>query len=126
MADVPDKRDRGGDLRQYAIIPDHFSQAAVRADRADDAARNRHPFFAGLAQRNGFECYVQPQPQTGLDVGYFGPAMNFPDRGSGDQRAHGPETNVSEFQIRYDMARPTTAMWSGLDVKTLAPFTSPR
>jgi hypothetical protein len=37
----------------------------------------------------------------------------------------GEETNVGDFRIRYDMARPTTAIGSGLDVKTRSPFVFP-
>ena len=28
-------------------------------------------FLRRLARRNGFDCYVQPEPLSGLDVGHF-------------------------------------------------------
>jgi hypothetical protein len=83
-------------------------------------------FLRRLAQRNGYECFVQPQPQTGIDFGYFGPATNYPGPAEAVLNVRmGPQTNVSEFKIRYDMTRPTTALAMGLDVKTRAPFAFP-
>jgi hypothetical protein len=83
-------------------------------------------FLRRMAQRNGFECFVQPQPQTGLDVGYFGPAQNLPGPASGVLNVRmGTQTNVGEFKVRYDMTRPTTATGAGVDSKTQSTFTSP-
>lgn len=83
-------------------------------------------FLRRLAQRNGYECFVQPQPLTGLDLGYFGPATNYPGPAEAVLNVRmGAETNVSDFKIRYDMTRPTTAIGMGLDVKTRAPSTFP-
>jgi hypothetical protein len=83
-------------------------------------------FLRRLAQRHGYECFVQPQPQTGTDLGYFGPATNYPGPAEAVLNVRmGPDTNVSDFKIRYDMARPTTAVGSGLDVKTRAPSVFP-
>jgi hypothetical protein len=83
-------------------------------------------FLRRLAQRNGYECFVQPQPQTGLDLGYFGPATNYPGPPEAVINVRmGPDTNVSEFKIRYDMTRPTAAIGMGLDVKTRAPAVFP-
>jgi len=83
-------------------------------------------FLRRLAQRNGYECFVQPQPQTGLDLGYFGPATNYPGPPEAVLNVRmGPDTNVSDFKIRYDMMRPTTAVGMGIDVKTRAPAVFP-
>jgi hypothetical protein len=83
-------------------------------------------FLRRLAQRNGYECFVQPQPQTGIDLGYFGPATNYPGPPEAVLNVRmGADTNVSDFKIRYDMTRPTTAIGMGLDVKTRAPAAFP-
>jgi hypothetical protein len=83
-------------------------------------------FLRRLAQRNGYECFVQPQPQTGIDLGYFGPATNYPAPAEAVLNVRmGSHTNVSDFKIRYDMLRPTTAVGMGLDVKTRAPSVFP-
>jgi phage protein D len=78
-------------------------------------------YLRRLARRNGFECYVQPEPLSGLDTGHFEPrsltgmpeaviSVNF-----------GDDTNVSDFAIRYDMVRPTGVVAAALDVPTKAP-----
>lgn len=75
-------------------------------------------FLRRLAQRNGFECYVQPEGLTGLDIGYFqAPALE----GSPQAVltvATGEETNVSGFTVRYEMTRPTSAKVLSLDART--------
>src|SRR5262249_15499472 len=78
-------------------------------------------FLKRLAVRNGFDCYVQPEPLTGLDFGYFRPPSL-----TGLPQAvlsvnMGPETNVSDFRVQYEMLRPTTVIAAGLDVPTKAP-----
>jgi phage protein D len=74
-----------------------------------------------LAARNGFDCFVQPEPFSGLDFGYFKP----PDPLGLPQAVInvnlGPETNVSDFKIRYEMLKPTTALAANVDVTTRAP-----
>ena len=109
---------------QYGIIPIVSPSLPFNLDPTDMTIQRGTDirFLRRLAQRNGFECYVQPQPQSGLDMGYFGPPTNFP----GAQQAvlnvkMGSLTNVSEFKIRYDMARPTAAASSGIDVMTRSP-----
>jgi hypothetical protein len=109
---------------QHAIIPIVSPSLPFNLDPTDMTVQRGTDirFLRRLAQRNGFECYVQPQPQTGLDMGYFGPPTNIP----GLQQAvlnvkMGSQTNVSEFKIRYDMARPTMAVSAGIDVMTRAP-----
>lgn len=78
-------------------------------------------FLRRLAQRNGYECFVQAQPQTGIDLGYFGPATNYPGPPEAVLNVRmGPDTNVSDFKVRYDMTRPTAAVGRGVDVKTQA------
>ena len=78
-------------------------------------------FLRRLARRNGFECFVQPEPITGVDQGFFRP----PELVGAPQAvlnvAMGNETNVSEFDVRYDMVRPTTVVAAALDAATKAP-----
>lgn len=83
-------------------------------------------FLRRLAQRNGFKCFVQPQPQSGIDVGYFGPPLvppALPDAVINVKM--GPQTNVGEFKIRYEMLRPTTTVAAGIDTRTRAPQVAP-
>jgi hypothetical protein len=79
-------------------------------------------FLRRLAQRNGYECFVLPDLLTGIDIGHFAPAENDADSPDAVLNVRmGPQTNVSEFKIRYDMTRPTTAIAMGLDAKTRMP-----
>ena len=125
---LPDSEIAAAIFAQYAIIPDVtetvpslFEPEGTTTQRGTDIR-----FLRRLAQRNGFDCYVQPQPQSGLNIGYFGPAMNFSAAPDAVMNVRmGPETNVGEVRIRYDMSRPTAALGMGLDVKTSSPFAYP-
>lgn len=74
-------------------------------------------YLRRLAQRNGFECYVQPAAD-GSDTAYFGPPRLSSRYQSVLTVAGGATSNVSGFTVRYDMLRPTTASASGIDVMT--------
>jgi hypothetical protein len=109
---------------QYGIVPNVTPSLPFNIDPTDMTVQRGTDirFLRRLAQRNGYECYVQPQPQSGIDFGYFGPPTNLP----GMQQAvlnvkMGADTNVSEFKIRYDMMKPTTAVSAGIDAMSRAP-----
>src|SRR6516165_2153318 len=56
-------------------------------------------FLRRLAQRNGYECFVVPDPPSGTDLGYFGPATNHPAPADAVLNVRmGPDTNVSQFK----------------------------
>lgn len=75
-------------------------------------------FLRRLAARNGFECYVQPEPSSGVDFGYFGP----PQLSSSPQAvltvAAGEQTNVRGFTVRWEMTRPAQARTAAVDART--------
>ena len=78
-------------------------------------------FLKKLARRNGFDCYVQPEPVTGLEQAYFQP----PPEPLGPPQAvvnvgMGPDTNVEGFKVQYEMTRPTTAVAATIDTSTKA------
>jgi late control gene D protein (GPD) len=78
-------------------------------------------FLRRLAKRNGFDCYVQPEPLSGLDVGHFHKRQltGLPEAVISVEM--GTETNVSDFSIRYELTRATGALAAGLDVLTKSP-----
>src|SRR5215211_5083030 len=78
-------------------------------------------FLRRLARRNGFDCYVQPEPLTGVDVGHFHKRQLTGAPQAVLSVELGPETNVCDFSIRYELTRPTAAIAAGLDVLTKAP-----
>ena len=78
-------------------------------------------FLRRLARRNGFDCYVQPEPLTGIDQGFFRPRQTIGVPQAVLNVAMGDESNVTGFQIRYEMAQPTTVVAANLDTTTKAP-----
>lgn len=73
-------------------------------------------FLRQLAQRNGFECYVETNGVTGGVEGHFhAPRLNEPPQGvlSVNMR---DATNVNSFGARFDMMRPVTAQATNIDV----------
>jgi phage protein D len=76
------------------------------------------PFLRQLARRNGYECYVETNPLTGLIEGHFHPPrLEAPPQGTLSVNM-GEATNVNSFQARNDMMGPTTVDVAGLDVET--------
>jgi hypothetical protein len=78
-------------------------------------------FLRRLARRNGFDCYVTPEPVSGLDQGIFAaPTLTGPPV-SVLSVAMGSATNVRNLSVRYDMTRPATAVAVDLDTQTKLP-----
>lgn len=109
---------------QYGIIPMVLPTASVRViletttiQRTTDVR-----FLKQIARRNSYESYVQPDPVAGLDMGYFGPPqLLFPPQGVLSVN-FGISTNMDNFDVRYDMLQPTTALAVALDDATKAPM----
>ncbi|MCV7433711.1 phage late control D family protein [Mycolicibacterium bacteremicum] len=108
---------------QYAVVP-KVTMTAPRIVEPMGSTVQRGSdirFLRRLARRNGFDCYVQPEPITGLDTGYFGPPTTTGVASAVINVNMGSLTNVRDLEVRYDMARPTLAMALGLDTATKAP-----
>lgn len=112
---------------RYAIRPFPLPVAPTRTmldtttiQRATDARMLRE-----MARALAYECYLQPDPITGLDIGHFHPPLTaVPPQGvlSVD---FGAATNLSDFDVGYDTLRPTGAISAGVDPKTGAPIPAP-
>lgn len=73
-------------------------------------------FLQGLAKRNGYECYVEINPDTGVVEGHFhAPRLQQPPQGVLSVNM-GLATNVNSFHARFDMLKPTTASAQNVDV----------
>jgi phage protein D len=73
-------------------------------------------FLHRLAERNGFECYVDVGDQ-GQTVGHFHPpTLQEPPQAVLSVNI-GTETNLDDFSLRYDMLAATQASASGIDVQ---------
>ena len=78
-------------------------------------------FLRKLATRNGFDCYVQPEPISGIDQAYFQPPPQpFGPAQAVINVAMGPDTNVDGFRVSYEATRPTSAIAAVVDAATKA------
>jgi hypothetical protein len=120
---LPDSAIAAAIFGQYAIVPNVQPTPPVLVEPEGTTTQRSTDirFLRRLARRNGFDCYVQPEPLSGIDMGYFQPSslLGLPQAVLNVQM--GEQTNVLGFSIRYDMLRPTTAIAAGLDVATKAP-----
>jgi hypothetical protein len=120
---MPDSAIAAAIFGQYALIPNvqPTAPSLVEPEGTTTQRGTDIRFLRRLAQRHGFDCYMQPEPFSGLDVGYFRP----PDLVGLPQAVlsvnMGVESNVTDFTVRYELAQPTTALAAGLDVLTKSP-----
>lgn len=121
---MPDSAIAASIFGQYGIVPQvqPTSPQLVEPEGSTIQRDTDIQFLKWLARRNGFHCYVQPEPVSGIAQAYFKP----PPAPAGPPQAvlnvdMGPETNVEGFQVNYAMTRPTAAIAAGLDVATKAP-----
>jgi hypothetical protein len=120
---LPDSAIAAAIFGQYTLIP-RVQPTAPQLVEPEGTTTQRGTdirFLRRLAQRNGFDCYVQPEPLTGLDFGYFQPPQFLGVPQAVLNVNMGPETNVLDFQVSYQMTGPTTALAAGVDTLTRAP-----
>lgn len=104
---------------EYALVPVVTPTMPVRT-QLDTTVTQRDTdirFLRHLAQRNGYDVFVQPGPVPGLVEGHFhAPLVDIPPQGvlSVDM---GEATNVGSFDITYEMLRPTKVSVSGVDAR---------
>ena len=119
---LPDSAIAAAIFGQHSILPLVDSTSPVLTDPEGTTIQRGSDirFLRRLASRNGFDCYVQPEPLTGVDQGYFRRRVTtgFPQAVLSVNL--GAQTNVDDFHIRYDASRPTSAQAAGLDVRTKA------
>jgi hypothetical protein len=121
---LPDNAIAAAIFGQYAVVPRVRPTPPLLVEPEGTTTQRGTDirFLKRLAQRNGFECYVQPEPLTGLDQGFFQPAATGPGVPQAVLNVNmGPETNVTGFQVSYDMTQPTSVVAAGLDAGTKAP-----
>jgi len=108
---------------EHAIIPRVDATSPVLTDPEGTTIQRGTDirFLRRLARRNGFDCYVQPEPLSGLDVGHFHKRQLTGVPQAVLSVELGTEANVCNFSVRYELTRPTAAVAAGLDVLTKAP-----
>jgi phage protein D len=73
-------------------------------------------FLQSLAQRNGYECYVELNPESGKVEGHFhSPRLQTTPQGVLSVNM-GDATNVNSFHASFDMLQPTTARASNVNL----------
>lgn len=105
---------------QYGFIPDVEQTQPVRQEtemtniqRGSDIR-----FLRRLAERNGFECYVENDPLLNSDTGHFHrPRLQGQAQGVLSVN-FGADTNVTSFSAQYRMLRPTTAQASDVEINS--------
>lgn len=119
-ANLPDSAIAAVIFGQHTLLPRVDTTSAVLTDPEGTTIQRGTDirFLRRLARRNGFDCYVQPEPLTGLDVGHFHrrEVNGMPEAVLSVEM--GDETNVHDLSIRYDLTRATAVKASGLDVLT--------
>ncbi|HEY5955638.1 MAG TPA: hypothetical protein VIV60_03750, partial [Polyangiaceae bacterium] len=109
---------------QYGLVPrvQTTSPQLVEPEGTTTQRDTDIRFLQQLARRNGFECYVQPEPISGVDQAFFQPPPSPFDVPQTVINVNlGTETNVEGFHVSYAMTQPTRAITTGLDTSTKAP-----
>jgi hypothetical protein len=120
---MPDSAIAAAIFGQYGVIPrvQPTGPVLVEPEGTQIQRGTDIRFLRRLARRNGFDCYVQPEPVSGLETGHFEPRSLVGVPQAVLSVSMGEDTNVSDFAVRYDMVRPTGALAATLDVPTKAP-----
>lgn len=108
------------DYREYNFIP-IVEATRWQRQETDQLVIQRGTdmqFLRQLAERNGYEYYMELNPLTQqVEAHFHPPRLNQPPQGVLSVNL-GEATNVNRFNPRYEMLRPTTADASGLDADT--------
>jgi hypothetical protein len=112
---------------QYGIVPTVTPTSSVRVILETTTIQRTTDirFLKQIARRNGYECFVQPDPVIGLDLGYFGPPRLMMPPQAVLSVNFGPATNLEQFDVSYDMLQPTSALAVAMDPKTKVPVPAP-
>lgn len=120
---MPDGAIAAAIFGQNALIPevDPTAPVVVEPEGMTIQRGTDIRFLRRLARRNGFDCYVQPEPLSGLDIGHFGRRQLIGLPQAALSVSFGGDTNVRDFSVRYELAKPTMALAMQLDTTTKTP-----
>ncbi len=120
---LPDSAIAAAIFAQYSLVPmvQPTAPTLIEPEGTTIQRGTDLRFLRKLARRNGFDVYVQPEPLTGVDQGFFRPRQTLGAPSAVLNVNMGGETNVSSFTVHYEMTRPTSAVAAGLDTGTKAP-----
>ena len=75
-------------------------------------------YLRQLAERYGYECFVEMNPLSAILEGHFRPPQPAQKPQGVLSVNLGAATNVDSFSARFDMLRPATVRATGLDIET--------
>jgi hypothetical protein len=112
---------------RYAITPLPLPTPPTRtiADTTTIQRGTDGRMLREMARALAYECYLQPDPITGLDAGHFHPPLTtVPPQGvlSVD---FGTATNLVDFAVTYDTLQPTSAVSAEADPRSGVPVPAP-
>jgi phage protein D len=100
----------------FAAVVDPTQPVRDEIDHTEIQQATDIQFLKSLAARNGFECYVELNPESGGVEGHFHkPRLQQSAQGVLSVNM-GPATNVNSFHARYDMLKPATVAARNVDV----------
>jgi phage protein D len=106
-------------FRDCKFNTDNIDQTQPTRDENDHTEMQRGTdiqLLQRLAQRNGFEIYVELNPETGVVEGHFhAPRLQQNPQGVLSVNM-GSATNVNSFHARFDMVQPATAQAHNIDI----------
>jgi phage protein D len=105
--------DYGLETRVTATAQAHGEEQQVTMQRGTDIQ-----FLQYLARRNGYECYVEADAQSGKNTGHFHPPETQQEPLGVLSINLGEATNVDTFQLRHDLLRPVHAKVTGLEIES--------
>jgi len=106
--------------RHHRIVP-VVETTTLRRQETETTVMQRGTdiqFLRELAERNGFECYLEVNPLTRQVEGHFHPPRPEENPQGVLSVNLGESTNVNSFNARHDMLRPTAVRATGLDAET--------
>ena len=121
---LPDSAIAATVFGKYAIVPNSLPTPSARTvlDVTTTQRTTDIRVLQRMAERNAYECYVQPDPILGMDVGHFHPAQLLMPPQAVLSTDFGLATNLESFDVSYGMLRPTSALAVALDPATRTPM----
>ncbi len=121
---LPDSAIAATIFGKYTIVPNLFPTPPSRTvlDVTTTQRTTDIRALKRMAERNAFECYVQPDPILGMDVGHFHPPQLLMPPQALLSTDFGLVTNLDSFNVSYGMLEPTSALAVALDPATRTPM----
>jgi hypothetical protein len=102
------------------VVPTPPTRTMVDTTSTQRVSDSRYLFQ--LAERNGYELFIQPDPVLGIDVGYFRPPLPLQPPQGVLSIDFGTQTNLNGFEVDNAMLQPTSVLALSSDPLTRVPI----